>query len=126
MAEHVGRGQIPTYFETAYRLTREGGLVMNHCTVVNGASPRATLKQPVRWTGDRIWRRSEIIDRYVFPDFYLLPLGELIAEAEKAGFETRDCENLRDHYAKSCRHWVRRLESRRDEAVAQVGVLRYR
>jgi cyclopropane-fatty-acyl-phospholipid synthase len=126
MAEHVGRGQIPTYFNAAYRLTREGGLFMNHCIVDNGASPRATLKRPVRWTGDRLWRRSEFIDRYVFPDFYILPLGELIAEGEKAGFETRDCENLRDHYAKTCRHWVRRLERRRDEAVAQVGELRYR
>ena len=126
MAEHVGRGQIPTYFNAAYHLTREGGLFMNHCIVDNGASPRATLKQPVRWTGDRLWRRSEFIDRYVFPDFYLFPLGELITEAEKAGFETRDCEILRDHYAKTCRHWVRRLESRHDEAVAQVGELRYR
>ena len=126
MAEHVGRAQIPTYFNAAYHLTREGGLFLNHCIVDNGASPRATLKQPIRWTGDRLWRRSEFINTYVFPDFYLLPLGELIAEGEKAGFETRDCENLRDHYAKTCRHWVRRLESRHAEAVAQVGELRYR
>jgi cyclopropane-fatty-acyl-phospholipid synthase len=126
MAEHVGRGQISTYFNAAYRLTREGGLFMNHCIVDNGASPRATLRQPVRWTSARLWRRSEFIDRYVFPDFYLLPLGELIAEGEKAGFEIRDCENLRDHYALTCRHWVRRLESRHEEAVAQVGELRYR
>ena len=126
MAEHVGRAQIPTYFDAAYHLTREGGLFLNHCIVDNGASPRATLRQPIRWTGDRLWRRSEFIDTYVFPDFYLLPLGELIAEGEKAGFETRDCENLRDHYARTCRHWVRRLESRHDEVVAQVGELRYR
>ncbi|HEY8312509.1 MAG TPA: cyclopropane-fatty-acyl-phospholipid synthase family protein, partial [Gemmatimonadaceae bacterium] len=71
MAEHVGRGQIPTYFNAAYHLTREGGLFLNHNIVDNGASPRATLKQPIRWTGDRLWRRSEFIDRYVFPDFYL-------------------------------------------------------
>jgi cyclopropane-fatty-acyl-phospholipid synthase len=126
MAEHVGRSQIPTYFSTAYRLTREGGLFLNHCIVDNGASPRATLRQPIRWTGDRLWRRSEFIDHYVFPDFYLLPLGELITEGERAGFEIRDCENLRDHYARTCRHWVRRLESRHEEAVAKVGELRYR
>jgi cyclopropane-fatty-acyl-phospholipid synthase len=126
MAEHVGRAQIATYFDAAYRLTREGGLFMNHCIVDNGASPRATLRQPIRWTGDRLWKRSEFIDHYVFPDFYLLPLGELITEGERAGFEVRDLENLRDHYAKTCRLWVRRLESRHDEAVAQVGELRYR
>ncbi|HEY2898209.1 MAG TPA: cyclopropane-fatty-acyl-phospholipid synthase family protein, partial [Gemmatimonadaceae bacterium] len=126
MAEHVGRSQIAAYFNAAYRLTREGGLFLNHCIVDNGASPRATLRQPVRWTGDRLWRRSEFIDRYVFPDFYLLPLGELITEGEKAGFETRDAENLRDHYAKTCRQWVGRLESRHEDAVAQVGEFRYR
>jgi cyclopropane-fatty-acyl-phospholipid synthase len=126
MAEHVGRSQIPTYFNTAYRLTREGGLFLNHCIVDNGAAPRATLRQPMRWTSDRLWRRSEFIDRYVFPDFNLLPAGELITEGEKAGFEIRDIENLRDHYAKTCRHWVRRLESRHGDAVAQVGEFRYR
>ena len=126
MAEHVGRSQIPTYFNAAYRLTREGGIFLNHCIVDNGSSPRATLSEPMRWTIDRLWRRSEFIDRYVFPDFYLLPLGELITEGEKAGFEIRDIENLRDHYAKTCRHWVRRLESRHADAVALVGEFRYR
>jgi cyclopropane-fatty-acyl-phospholipid synthase len=126
MAEHVGRSQIPTYFSAAYRLTREGGIFLNHCIVDNGASPRATIRQPMRWTGDRLWRRSEFIDRYVFPDFNLLPLGELISEGEKAGFEIRDIENLRDHYAKTCRQWVRRLERRHEDAVAQVGEFRYR
>jgi cyclopropane-fatty-acyl-phospholipid synthase len=126
MAEHVGRSQIPTYFNAAYRLTREGGIFLNHCIVDNGASPRATIRQPMRWTGDRLWRRSEFIDRYVFPDFNLLPLGELISEGEKAGFEIRDIENLRDHYAKTCRQWVRRLERRHEDAVAQVGEFRYR
>jgi cyclopropane-fatty-acyl-phospholipid synthase len=126
MAEHVGRSQMASYFDAAYHLTREGGIFLNHCIVDNGASPRATLRQPVRWTGDRLWHRSEFIDRYVFPDFYLLPLGELITEGEKAGFEIRDVENLRDHYAKTCRHWVQRLERRHDDAVAQVGEFRYR
>jgi len=126
MAEHVGRAQIATYFNAAYRLTREGGIFLNHCIVDNGASPRATPKQPMRWATDRLWRRSEFIDRYVFPDFNLLPLGELVSEGEKAGFEIRDIENLRDHYAQTCRHWVRRLESRHADAVALVGEFRYR
>jgi cyclopropane-fatty-acyl-phospholipid synthase len=126
MAEHVGRSQMAVYFKTANRLTREGGIFLNHTIVDNGASPRATLKQPVRWTTARLWRRSEFIDRYVFPDFSLLPVGELVTEGERAGFEIRDIENLRDHYAKTCRHWVRRLESRHDDVVSLVGEFRYR
>lgn len=126
MAEHVGRSQIAAYFEAAYRLTRDGGIFLNHNIVDNGASPRATLRQPVRWSANRLWRRSKFIDCYVFPDFNILPVGELITEGEKAGFEIRDIENLREHYAKTCRHWVRRLESRHDDAVRQVGEFRYR
>jgi cyclopropane-fatty-acyl-phospholipid synthase len=126
MAEHVGRSQIATYFDAAYRLTKAGGIFLNHCIVDNGQSPRATLRRPLRWTADRIWRRSEFIDRYVFPDFNLLPLGELISAGEHAGFDARDIENLRDHYALTCRHWVRRLESRRAEVVALIGESGYR
>ncbi len=126
MAEHVGRSQIGTYFDAAFRLTKAGGLFLNHCIVDNGESPRATLRRPVRWTADRLWRRSEFIDRYVFPDFNLLPLGELVTEGEKAGFEVRDAENLRDHYAQTCRHWVSRLESRHAEAAALIGESGYR
>jgi cyclopropane fatty-acyl-phospholipid synthase-like methyltransferase len=32
--------------------------------------------------------------------------------AEAAGFETRDVESLREHYALTLRRWVRRLEGR--------------
>jgi len=122
MAEHVGRSQIATYFATAFRLTKDGGLFLNHCIVDNGASPRALLtRRPLRWTLDRMWRRSEFIDRYVFPDFNLFPLGELIAAGEHAGFDARDVENLRDHYARTCRHWVHRLEGHHDEVVSLIG-----
>jgi cyclopropane-fatty-acyl-phospholipid synthase len=126
MAEHVGRTEIAHYFDAAYRLTRSGGIFLNHCIVDNGQHPRATLRQPLRWTTDRLWRRSEFIDRYVFPDFNLLPLGELIEAGEHAGFEVRDAENLRDHYAMTLRHWVRRLESRHAEAAALIGESGYR
>lgn len=127
MAEHVGRSQMAAYFNTAFRLTRDGGLFLNHSIVDNGRSPRALLtSRPLRWTADRLWRRSEFIDRYVFPDFDLLPLGELISMGEHAGFDARDIENLRDHYALTCRHWVRRLESHHAEAAALVGESGYR
>jgi cyclopropane-fatty-acyl-phospholipid synthase len=122
MAEHVGRSQIATYFATAFRLTKDGGLFLNHCIVDNGASPRALLtRRPLRWTLDRMWRRSEFIDRYVFPDFNLFPLGELISAGEHSGFDARDVENLRDHYASTCRHWVHRLEAHHDEVVSLIG-----
>lgn len=38
--------------------------------------------------------------------------------AELSGFEVRDVENLREHYALTLRHWVRRLEAQHDEACS--------
>lgn len=66
------------------------------------------------------------IEDYVFPDSALLPLGEHVLAAERAGFESRDAESLRENYALTLRHWVRRLEAHRDEAVRLVGEAIYR
>jgi len=40
--------------------------------------------------------------------------------AEEAGFEVRDVESLREHYALTLRHWVRRLEAGHAEALRHV------
>ena len=40
---------------------------------------------------------------------------------ERAGFEVRDVESLREHYARTLRRWVANLEAHWDEAVALVG-----
>jgi len=42
------------------------------------------------------------------------------------GFEIRDVENLREHYALTLRHWLRRLEARHDEALRFVDEETYR
>lgn len=74
-----------------------------------------------RRVGRVLWRRGEFIDRYVFPDGELVPFGTVASAAERAGFETRDVEALREHYARTLRHWVTRLRSSWDRAVPMVG-----
>ena len=37
------------------------------------------------------------------------------------GLEVRHEENLREHYAMTCRDWARNLSANWDEAVAEVG-----
>ena len=49
-----------------------------------------------------------------------------LAIAERTGFEIRDVENLREHYARTLRAWVANLERNRDAAVAQAGEAAYR
>src|SRR5438093_4657 len=51
---------------------------------------------------------------------------ETVTEMERASWEVLDVENLRLHYARTCRHWVERLRARADEARAIVGERTYR
>jgi cyclopropane-fatty-acyl-phospholipid synthase len=66
------------------------------------------------------------IDRYVFPDGELLEIGITISAMQRAGFEVRHEETLREHYARTLRHWVANLESNWVEAVRLAGEARTR
>jgi cyclopropane-fatty-acyl-phospholipid synthase len=122
MHEHVGHEHIATYFDQAYRVLRPGGLFLNH-GIVSHPIGHPTL-------GDRLTERllhtGQFLQRYVFADGELLPAAAVLQAAETSGFEIRDVENLREHYALTLRHWVRRLEVRHAEAVALVGEPTYR
>jgi cyclopropane-fatty-acyl-phospholipid synthase len=106
MAEHVGHKRMRTYFDTLHDLLRPGGRLLNHAISSVG--------------GARMAERG-FIHRYVFPDGELLDVGVTALEMEKAGFEIRDVENLREHYATTLRHWVANLERNWTDAVALVG-----
>lgn len=142
MFEHVGRSHLPEYFAQAYRLLRPGGLFLNHgisrrATVVHTVAGDAALccDPPKRSLGASLWQRlieralvgkGTFVWRYIFPDGELTPVSEVNTVAEAAGFEVREVENLREHYALTLRQWVSRLEARRGEAVNAVGEATYR
>jgi len=109
MFEHVGRAKLPGYFACLWRLLRPKGLLLNHGI---GEGPRAGQ----RLLPSLLGRRS-FVQTHVFPDGELVPLSVTLAAAEASGFEARDIEDLREHYAQTLRHWVRRLEARHDEAT---------
>ncbi len=116
MFEHVGRERLSEYFSTAWALLRPGGLFLNH-----GIATRWARSDPIPW------RRGEsFTQRYVFPDGELVPISEALDHAERAGFEVRDVESLREHYKLTLRHWVRRLEAHKDDAVRIAGEEVYR
>jgi cyclopropane-fatty-acyl-phospholipid synthase len=123
VTEHVPQDQQPAYFARVFEALVPGGLFLNHCETSNlAARRRDTLGRRVeRW----LWKRDQFIDRYVFPDARLVPLGSIVTSAEGAGFETRDVEGLREHYTLTLRTWLRNLERRRDEAIALVGERTY-
>jgi cyclopropane-fatty-acyl-phospholipid synthase len=121
MFEHVGRAKLPAYFSRAYRFTRPGGLFLNHGIVI--LSPRPAHLRVVRRA---LAPRTSFIQRHVFPDGELVPPAEVLRFAEAAGFETRDVESLREHYALTLRRWVKRLEERHEEAARIAGEQTYR
>ena len=62
----------------------------------------------------------------MFPDGKLGPLHKVIEAAEGAGFETRDVESLREHYAVTLRAWVDRLTRQADRAIALTNERTFR
>ncbi|WP_027891613.1 SAM-dependent methyltransferase [Calidithermus chliarophilus] len=116
MAEHVGRANLGRYFQAALACLEPGGLFLHHAIARGPVPPKSPA-----------WAASgEFMRRYVFPDGEILPLWEMLREAETAGFEVRDVEDLREHYARTLEHWRQRLEARLPEATALVGPERTR
>jgi cyclopropane-fatty-acyl-phospholipid synthase len=123
MVEHVGREQLKPYFSTVFRLLQPGGLFLNHgITWVDEPGQTGLSRLFPRWD----WREGAFMDRYVFPDGDLVSLDMVIGAAEASGFDTRDVENLREHYALTLRHWIRRLEGSAEAITQLVGERTYR
>jgi cyclopropane-fatty-acyl-phospholipid synthase len=113
MFEHVGGAKLDEYFSCLHSLLPARGRLLNH-GIAEQAGPRRGI------------RRHGFIDHYVFPDGELHEIGSVVSRIQRAGFEARHVESLREHYARTLRAWVANLESRWDEAVALVGAARAR
>ncbi|MGC8623711.1 MAG: class I SAM-dependent methyltransferase [Phycisphaerae bacterium] len=112
MFEHIGVTNMPVYFSQAMRLLKPTGVFLNHAIA--------------RRTNDLAVHGPSFTNSYVFPDGELTPIGVALNAAEEAGFEVRDVESLREHYALTLGHWVRRLESCHDAALRVVDEETYR
>jgi cyclopropane-fatty-acyl-phospholipid synthase len=104
MAEHVGAAMLPVYAAQLFGLLRVEGRLLNHAISRRPGEPAEFSK-------------TSFIDRYVFPDGELEPMATVVDALERAGFEVRDVESLREHYALTLRAWVSNLEENWGEAV---------
>ncbi|MET7453812.1 class I SAM-dependent methyltransferase [Streptomyces sp. NPDC005574] len=109
MAEHVGAERYLEYADLLHRLLAPGGRLLNH----------QIARRPQR--DESTYALDEFIDAYVFPDGELAPLGTTVTQLERAGFEVRDVESIREHYALTLRRWVACLEAGWTRAVRLAG-----
>lgn len=116
MAEHVGKANLPAYFRAAWDRLKPGGLMLNH----------AISQGPVTLRAAPSVASGEFIQRYIFPDGEIVPLWCGLRAAEEVGFEVRDVEDLREHYAITLRLWLGNLERAWDAAEREVGIERLR
>lgn len=112
MFEHVGLHQLQTYLSQARLLLADGGLFLNHGIV---------RPQCVRTGPETVFLAGR-----VFPGGELVRLTDVIRCAEHVGFEVADLENLRPHYALTCRAWVNRLTVTREKCLECIDRETYR
>jgi|SRR5579863_1107118 len=112
MFEHVGRNRLPEYFEHVRLVLEDHGLFLNRGIV----RPEGVSDGP----------ETLFLQRNVFPGGELVHLSEVIRKAEMAGFEVYELEDLRIHYALTCKAWVRRLQSNAKRCRTLVGERAYR
>ncbi|MFF2774881.1 class I SAM-dependent methyltransferase [Streptomyces sp. NPDC058052] len=105
MAEHVGAERYREYADLLHGLLKPGGRLLNH-QISRRPEP-----------DEEAYRVDAFIDAYVFPDGELAPMGRTLTTLEDAGFEVRDVEAIREHYALTLRRWVTNLEKEWGRAV---------
>ncbi len=111
MFEHVGAKHMNGYFTTIRALLAPRGRLLNHAISMPGGSSM---------------HGRTFMNRYVFPDGELIDVAEVVAAMERAGFEVRDVESLREHYSQTLHSWVGNLERSWSAAVTLVGEPRAR
>lgn len=111
MFEHVGMKNLRDYFTIAMKMLAPNGTFLNH------GIARSATSQPAN---------DSFIDRYVFPDGELIPLGQVLEVAESVGFEVRDVDNLRAHYERTLRLWVENLQANARTVLKYVSERTYR
>jgi cyclopropane-fatty-acyl-phospholipid synthase len=110
MGEHVGARNYPRFAATLHRQVRPGGRVLVQQMSRHGKHPGG----------------GPFIERYVAPDMYMRPVGQIVELLENAGLEVRDVQALRENYTRTINEWRARLEARWDDAVGLLGAERAR
>ena len=98
MLEHVGLKNFHELGDVIDRCLKPGGLGLVHSIGRSHSTP----SDP--------W-----ITKHIFPGGYIPTLGEMTSIFEPHKFSILDVENLRLHYARTCREWLHNFETVSDQ-----------
>lgn len=115
MFEHVGLKNLPRYFSAIGKLLNDDGLMMNHGITTTDI-----------FEGSARHGAGDFISTYVFPQGELAHIGSVLRAMQQGGLETRDVENLRRHYARTCSLWAENFEQNSHRIRTLVDERRYR
>jgi cyclopropane-fatty-acyl-phospholipid synthase len=112
MVEHVGEERIDLYAQQLSGLLRPGGRLLNH-----GIAKLQDFDDA---------DEGAFSERFVFPDGVPLPLSRVQRALERTGLVTTHVEGLQSDYERTTAEWIKRFESRYDDAVRLAGQERAR
>jgi cyclopropane-fatty-acyl-phospholipid synthase len=112
MSEHVGKKNIPGFFQRVYQSLVPDGLFLQHTITTN----------EIRKKG----HENTFLDKYMFPGGELLLNHKLIDHAFGSGFELLSSENFRVHYVKTLKDWIDNMDLKKDELLETVSEFVYR
>jgi cyclopropane-fatty-acyl-phospholipid synthase len=115
MFEHVGLLHLSEYFSKIHSLLADDGIVMNHG--ITSTDPNS---------GTAPYGNGEFIEKYVFPYGEVPHLSLALKTIQEGGLEVLDVENLRRHYAETCKHWTNNFELRAETIRQLAGDRKYR
>lgn len=104
MMEHVGRANYAALGRVIDRVLEPHGRGLLH--TIGQSQPRPM---------------NEWLTTRIFPGGYMPTVFEIADLLQRPGFTIVDLENLRGHYALTCRHWLQRFDAHVDNVRARYG-----
>ena len=110
--EHVGVNLYSEFLARIFGWLKSGGLFLNHgITRIHSWVPNSHMR---------------FINKHVFPNGELDAISDILVRMEEQKWEIQDVEQLRLHYARTCRLWVEALQYNEARAIELAGSKTYR
>ena len=106
MGEHVGEENYGAYAGVLFdQLKPSGRMLLQQMSRQRDAAPGG----------------GAFIENFIALDMHMRPLADTLRYLQDTGFEIREVQAMREHYARTVAAWLDKFEKRHREAVAMVG-----